>query len=294
MKAVTSSPVTAVSVVDVARPEPDVGQVLVRVTASGINPVDVDASRSGPWNRTLGWEAAGIVDAVGAGVDDIRPGDVVIGWTYWFSNGHGTQAQYVVLYASATARAPCAVDAAHAATLPLNGSTAWQVLAQLGIKAGESLLVIGAAGAIGGVAIDLATARGVEVRGIASPADAAFVTGRGAHFTARGDAAIDEVLAARPPGVDKVLATARIDDAWHRVIRPGGRFLSTVGQTFPGSDSGFLNAHPDASTLTALAQHVDQGEIRLRTAGRHTFGQAPTAYARAAAPGLRGRVVLIP
>lgn len=293
MQAVTSSPVTAVSVVDVPTPEPAAGQVLVRVAAAGINPVDVDASRSGPWNRILGWEAAGVVEAVGQGVDDLHPGVAVIGWTYWFSSGRGTQADYVVLEATGMTRAPRSVDAAHAATLPLNGSTSWQALAGLDVMAGESLLVIGAAGAIGGFAIDLAAARGAEVVGVASPGDADFVTGRGARFTARGDAALADVLSAFPSGVDKALATARIDDAWRRVIRPGGRFLSTVGQPLPGCDSGFLNAHPDASDLAALAEQVDKGELRLRLAEHHPFDQAPAAYAHAA-PGLRGRVVLTP
>ncbi|MEU3620487.1 NADP-dependent oxidoreductase [Streptomyces sp. NPDC006872] len=294
MKAVTSSPSTVVSVVDVPQPQPSAGQVLVRVAAAGINPIDVDTSRSGPRNRTLGWEAAGVVDAVGQGVRGFRPGDAVIGWTYWLSSGRGTQAEYVVLDASATAEAPRTIDAAHAATLPLNGSTAWQALAGLGITAGESLLVVGAAGSIGGFAIDLAVAQGAEVWGVASPADADFVAGLGARFVARGHTAVAEVRAACPLGVDKMLATARIDDAWRHVIRPGGRFLSTVGQSLPEVESGFLNAHPDASQLTALAAHVDRGELRVRTAEQQTFDQAATAYAHASAPGLRGRVVLTP
>ncbi|MEW2168160.1 NADP-dependent oxidoreductase [Streptomyces sp. NPDC007084] len=280
--------------VDAPVPEPAGGQLLVRVAAAGINRVDVEAARSGPWKRTLGWEAAGVVAVAGPGTHTFRPGDAVIGWTYWFSSGRGTQAEYVVLDASETAAAPVSVDAGEAATLPLNGATAWQALARTGAEPGESLLVIGAAGAIGGFAIDLATARGMTVWGVAAPTDAEFVGGRGAHFIGRGDTAVDQVRAACPSGVDAVLATAWVDQAWRAVLRPGGRFVSTVGQTLPGIDNEFLNAHPDAGELAELACLVDRGALRLRPADRFPLDQAATAYALADAPGKRGRVVLTP
>jgi NADPH:quinone reductase-like Zn-dependent oxidoreductase len=294
MKAVTSSRSAGVAVVDVQKPEPSAGQVLVRVTAAAITPGDVGVSRSGPWNRTLGWEAAGVIESVGQSVRDLRPGDAVMGWSYWLSSGRGAQAEYAVFDASATALRPRSADAAHASTLPLDGTTAWQALAELDAKPGESLLILGAAGSIGGFVLDLAVAQGLEVWGVASAGDGDFVTGLGAHFVARGDTAAGAVLGARPSGIDKALATAPVEDTWRRVIRPGGRFLSTVGQSMTGVDSGYLNAHPDAGQLTALAERVDRGELRLRVAGQHTFDDAAAAYAQAAAPGVRGRVVLTP
>jgi NADPH:quinone reductase-like Zn-dependent oxidoreductase len=266
----------------------------IQVTAAAIAPGDVGVIRSGPWGRTLGWDAAGVVDAAGPGVRDLGHGDEVMAWTYWSTSGRGTQAEYAIFDRSEVAKAPRTVGAVLASTLPLNGTTAWQALEELAAQSDESLLVLGAAGSIGGIVLDLARARGMEVWGVASPKDARFVSGLGAHFIERGQAAADELLAARLQGVDKVLATAPVDESWGRVIRPGGRFLSTVGQSMAGVDSGYLNAHIDAGQLAALAACVDRGEVRLRVAEEVLFDAAVTAYAHAARPGVRGRIVLTP
>ncbi|WP_125492461.1 NADP-dependent oxidoreductase [Streptomyces sp. WAC 04229] len=293
MRAVLSSGSAGVVVADVPWPEPGHHQVLVRVSAAGVNPVDVDAGRTGPFDRVLGWEAAGVAEAVGEDVRGVRVGDAVMGWTYWFSSGRGCQAQYCVLDASEVSAAPRQVDAAQAATVPLNGSTAWQALLELGVQPGESLLVMGAAGSIGGFAIDLAVGKGCEVWGVAAARDADFVGARGAHFVDRADA-LRGGGALPSGGVDAVLATAPVDEAWQTAVRPDGRFLSTVGQTLPRTACGFLNAHPDAGQLGELAQVVDSGELRTRVAQRYPLADAVVAYADAAAPAVRGRLVLTP
>ncbi|MFI5854755.1 NADP-dependent oxidoreductase [Streptomyces parvulus] len=280
-----------VVVADAVCPEPGRRQVLVLVKAAGINPVDVEAVRAGPFGRTLGWEAAGLVDAVGRDVRGLRPGDAVIGWTYWFASGRGTQAEYAVLDAAATVSAPRTLDAVRAATVPLNGTTAWQALVELGMEPGESLIVVGAAGSIGGFAVDLAVSRGCEVWGVAAARDAGFVTGRGARFADRDDEPGTATLGTR---FDAMLATAPVDGAWQSVLRPTGRFLSTVGQSLPDFGGRFLNAHPDAGALSGLAALVDRGELRTRVARRYPLVRAPEAYAEAASPGARGRVVLVP
>jgi NADPH:quinone reductase-like Zn-dependent oxidoreductase len=140
---------------EVSEPEPGPGEVLVRTVVTSINPVD-DKTREGaigegtpPLPMTLGWDLAGIV--VDGGDSGLRAGESVIAMSHRLSSGRGTWADLVMLPAHAVAAAPRSISLVEAAALPLPGLAAWQTLDWLALKAGERLLIAGAAGAVGGV-----------------------------------------------------------------------------------------------------------------------------------------------
>ncbi|MEV4256071.1 alcohol dehydrogenase catalytic domain-containing protein, partial [Spirillospora sp. NPDC049652] len=165
-------------VADVPEPLPGPGQVRIRIEAATVNPVDL-AARAGLLAALapdlplgLGLDAAGEIDALGAGVGRLAVGDKVIGLRDRLPVPTGAHAEAIVLDADAVVHAPRTLDAAHAATLPLNGLTALQGLDLLDLRPGGTVLITGAAGAVGGFAVELAALRGLRVVASASDADA--------------------------------------------------------------------------------------------------------------------------
>ncbi len=199
----------AVEIAEVPVPEPGARQVRIKVAAGALNPVDagVRAGFFGGAGKTLGlgWDAAGTVDAVGTAAA-WQVGDPVVALVPGVADPLGAHAEYVVVDTDAVAKAPATVDAVHAGTLPLNGLTAVQALDLLDLAPGASLLVTGAAGAVGGFAVQLAAHRGIEVTGHARAGDEELVRSLGAvHFTA-GPAEGASVV--EPGSVDAVLDAA--------------------------------------------------------------------------------------
>lgn len=151
-----------------ATPPPRPMQLRVRLAASSVNPIDLstlagrltDAGLMAPAERAgLGWDVAGTVTAVGAGVTTFRTGDEVVGLRDLLFAG-GAHADEVILHESAVAAAPTAVSLLEAATLPLNALTAARALDLAALDAGQTLLITGAAGGVGGFALELAALRG--------------------------------------------------------------------------------------------------------------------------------------
>jgi NADPH:quinone reductase len=202
-----------VRAVERPQPQPGPGQVRVRVRAATVNPVDrlvadgvlaaMTAHLALP--LVLGWDVAGEVDAVGAGTP-FTVGQRVAGVSPWFDGGVGTWAEEVVLDAGWLAPLPAGVDPVAAATLPLNGLTARQALDLLAPRAGDTLLVPGASGGVGGFAVQLAAARGVQAVAVASRGDDERVRGLGAtEVLSRTDDLSGAVRERHPQGVDAVL-----------------------------------------------------------------------------------------
>src|SRR5438034_8754642 len=184
-----------VELAQVPVPPPGPGQVRVRVAAATVNPVDV-AVREGHLTGAglipaapvygLGWDLAGTVDALGAGVTGYRIGEPVAGLYLHPDAPLGAQAEYVVVEADALATLPAGLDPVPAATVPLNALTADQALDLLGLPAGGTLLVTGAAGAVGQYATALGARRGLDVIGVAGADDEPAVRAAGARdFVAR-------------------------------------------------------------------------------------------------------------
>jgi NADPH:quinone reductase len=306
----------ALKTVEVDDPAPGPGQVRIRVAAAAVNPVDA-ATRSGalaaagrmpafgaPGSRPaigIGWDVAGTVDAVGAAATRFAAGDRVVGLRDRLDLPLGGYADLVVLDEDAVAAAPRSVDAAHAATLPLNGLTAAQCLDALGLPAGSSLLVTGAAGAVGGYAVELAADRGLHVVASAAAADEDLVRGLGAgSFVPRGAHLGDAVRALVPGGVDGAVDAALLSGAALDAVRGGGAFAAVNGGAAVPTPLRGITVHtvwiranvPDR--LAALVASVDAGRLTPRVAAELPLAEAAKAHSMLGAGGLRGRLVLAP
>ncbi|MQY35560.1 Narbonolide/10-deoxymethynolide synthase PikA2, modules 3 and 4 [Streptomyces sp. RB17] len=283
----------SVEIADVAVPEPGKRQVRIKVAAGALNPVDaaVRAGVFGGAGKTLGlgWDVAGTVDAVGAPAS-WEAGDPVVALVAGVADPLGAHAEYVVVDAEAVAAAPASVDAVHAGTLPLNGLTALQALDLLGLAPGDRLLVTGAAGAVGGFAVQLAAHRGIEVTGHARAGDEELVRSLGAaRFTADG---------AEPGSVDAVLDAAVLGEPALAWVRDGGAFVAVRDGALPEPERGVRMANVwvrgDGAQLAELVRLVDEGVLTLRVDRTYALEEAAKAHARLAEGGVRGRLVLVP
>ncbi|MFF7357819.1 MULTISPECIES: NADP-dependent oxidoreductase [Streptomyces] len=283
----------AVEIAEVPVPEPGARQVRIKVAASALNPVDaaVRAGFFGGAGKTLGlgWDVAGTVDAVGAPAA-WQVGDPVVALAPGVADPLGAHAEYVVVDAGAVAAAPASVDAVHAGTLPLNGLTALQALDLLDLAPGDSLLVTGAAGAVGGFAVQLAAHRGVEVTGHARAGDEELVRSLGAaHFTSEG---------VEPDRVDAVLDAAVLGAPALAWVRDGGAFVAVRDGVLPEAERGVrmenVWVRADGVQLDELVRLVDKGVLTLRVAEAYALEDAAEAHARLAEGGVRGRLVLAP
>ncbi|MER5949382.1 NADP-dependent oxidoreductase [Streptomyces sp. NPDC001904] len=283
----------AVEIVDVERPEPGAGQIRIKVAAAALNPVDAGV-RSGAFGGAgqrlgLGWDVAGTVDAVGEATG-WRVGDEVIAVHHGPVKQLGTHAEYVVVDAGAAAAAPASVDPAHAASIPVNALMAAQTLDRLALEPGQSLLITGAAGAVGGYAIQLAAHRGIEVTAYASGADEELTRSFGATaFVARGTT---------PDPVDGVLDAAFIGAEALGWVRDGGAYVGVIPGAEPAPERGVrtssVEVTADGTQLAALARLTDEGVLTARVAETFPLTDAAKAHARLAEGGVRGRLVLVP
>ncbi|MBW5481270.1 NADP-dependent oxidoreductase [Streptomyces bambusae] len=281
-------------VTEVAVPEPAAGQLRIRVRAAGVNPVD-GAVRAGIFGGDaplgFGWDVAGDVDAVGEGVTGWTVGQRVVGLHYgpFKAVGTGTHAEYVVLDAAAVAPAPASAGAEEAAVLPLSGLTAARALDLLELPAGASVLVTGAAGVVGGFAVQLAAAAGLVVTALAGAEDEALVRELGAaEFVARGGAP------AAP--VDGVLDAAVLGEEALGFVRDGGAYVGLRPGSAPASVRGIRMAEQevaaDGEHLARLSALVDAGDLTLRVGPTYPLEEAAAAHATLTKSGVRGRIVL--
>ncbi|MDT7843124.1 NADP-dependent oxidoreductase [Streptomyces justiciae] len=196
------------ALVEVDRPVPGPGQILVAVRVAGVNPVDWKL-RTGYRRPTdsgepvfpavLGSEVSGVVEEIGADVDGFAVGDAVFGNT-----AAGGYAEYALLPAALTAHKPAGLSFADAATLPVAAATAYDGVRQLDLPSGSTLLVTGAGGGVGSAAAQIARADGVRVLALASEGKKDFVESLGAVHVASGPGWTERAAAAAPDGVDGV------------------------------------------------------------------------------------------
>lgn len=282
-----------IEVVRVPVPQPGAGQVRVRVRAAGLNPVD-GAVRAGVFGGEgqrlgFGWDVAGEIDELGADVDGWAVSDRVVGLHYGPVKPLGTHAEYAVLDASALAPAPASVDQVTAAALPLSGLTAARAVDLLELPAGATVLVTGAAGAVGGLAVQLAARVGYVVTALAGADDEELVRSLGAaHFVPRGGAPAT--------AVDGVVDTAVLGGPALAFVRDGGSYVGLIPHAAPAAERGVRvveqEVAADGAHLARLVSLVDAGELTLRVARTFPLAEAPKAHAHLADPGTRGRIVL--
>jgi NADPH2:quinone reductase len=292
-----------IEIVDVPVPEPAPGQVLVKVAAAAVNPVDI-ATRTGrlyqaglmtPKAQTgLGWDVAGTIAAPTPGYE---VGDQVIGITDRLDLPLGTYAEYVTL--DTVAPAPINLSPVEAATLPLNGLTALQALELLALPAGSTLVITGAAGAVGGFALELAVHSDLRVAAVANPNDFPWLRARGAQWLIPRDTDLaKEVRTQIPGGADAAIDAAALGIPTLNAVKNRGTLISIS----PGATPTPLRAttihnlwiSADPHQLTHLATLANEGKITARVAETYPLEKAELAHERLAAGSLRGRLVLVP
>ncbi|PGH42147.1 alcohol dehydrogenase [Micromonospora sp. WMMA1996] len=286
-------------------PTPPVGPdtVLVRVRAAGVNPVDWKV-REGhlagafPSHFPLvpGWDAAGVVEAVGPAVAGFAVGDEVIGYVRRDDVQHGTYAELVPAPERCLADKPVRASWPEAAGLPLAGLTAYQALQLARTGAGDTVLVHGASGGVGHLAVQVARALGADrVIGTASEANHDFVRSLGAEPVAYGDGLRDRVRAVAPDGVDVVLdlfGGDALDVSAELIARPA-RMISTADPEHVTRLCGtYLFVKPSAADLAVLAGLVDAGRLTVHVARTLPLAEAAEAHRLVEAGHVRGKVVL--
>lgn len=302
MKAVTFSEYgdpEVLRVADVEEPHPGTGQVRVAVRAAGVNPVDWKV-RSGAVRDVMpvsfpvidGREAAGVVDEVGPEVTGVAVGDEVFG----FAVG-GAAAERAIL--DDFARKPASLSWEQAAGLPVAAETSVRVFTVLGgVNEGQTLVINGAAGGVGAVAVQLARARGARVIGTASEPNHEFLRSLGAEPTAYGEGLVERVRALAPGGVDLAFDTAGKggvadlitltgDPARVATIADFGAAALGVKVT-GGGDSRATEALDEAAAL------IEAGRLFVPIARTYSFTDASDAHRVSQDGHVRGKLILIP
>ena len=281
--------------VDVEVPQPGPGQVRVRVRAAGVNALD-GKIRSGALQAVFptplpvipGYEVSGTVDAVGPGVTDVSVGHDVVGWS-----DTGAYAEFAL--ATTVAQKPAELDWERAVALPVAGEAAERVLRLLAVESGETLLVHGAAGAVGTIVVQLAAARGVRVIGTAGPGNQDYVASLGATATLYGDGLVERVQALAPDGVDAVLDVAGKGALEDSITLRGGTDRIVTLADFGAHQLGitFSNGATERSAerLAALAQDAATGKL-VTTVTAYPLTQAATAQQVSDTGHIRGKLVL--
>jgi NADPH:quinone reductase-like Zn-dependent oxidoreductase len=290
------------TIVDAPEPQPIPTEVLVRVKAIGLNPLDARL-RAGEFPVqppfTLGWDISGVVEKA-PHTWRLRPGDEVFGMPLFprMANGY---AELVSAPALHLARKPAALSHVEAAALPSVGLTAWQGLVDLaGVTAGDRVLVHGGGGGVGHVAIQIAKALGAHVITTASGSKREFVEALGADEVI-DYTAVDFTEAARD--IDVVLDTigGRTVERSLEVLRPGGHLLTAVadddaelaaryeaaGMRFSG-----IVADPDPVGLRGLVELVEQGKLRVHVQETFPFERVVDAHRALESGHLQGKLVL--
>lgn len=313
---------------DVTAPSPRAGEILVRVRAAGLNPVDyktrggaLKVVRSYPLPAVMGNEFAGVVESVGAGVEHFAKGDHVFARTD--KDAMGAFADYAVVHQDHTARMPTSLDFVSAAAVPLAALTALQALRdELHLSAGQRVFIPGGAGGVGTFAIQIAKQLGAHVATTASPRGEALVTRLGA------DVVIDytrERFEDQLSGYDcafDLVGGETLSRLWS-VVKPGGRVVSIAGMPEPvtarkdlgrglglatlfwfaslttrlraaryGSTYRYLFMHPSGTDLAYLASLIDTKALEVVIDRVFPFAEAKEAIAYLETGHAKGKVVL--
>jgi NADPH:quinone reductase-like Zn-dependent oxidoreductase len=302
-------PTTRPAVENVPVPSPAAGELLIRVSSASLNPVDWKIATGsfrllvkGGLPRTMGSDFSGQVAAIGPGVEGWSVGDPVMGFVDPFERVQGTFAEFVPVPARFVYRRPPAIDDRVGAALPCVGVTAVALcdLAQVG--RGSQVLVNGASGGVGHLAVQIAKARGARVTAVASGARREFVTTLGA------DAFVDYRTTPAgewPVGFDAVLdCVPNLPRRTHSgLLRRGGHYASTLPHAATYTIDPFLNRlgrlvrravmlQPSEPAMRELVQYVEQGRLRCEIAGDYALEDTDRAIAESRAGHVAGKLII--
>ena len=287
-----------VRIVDIERPEPKAGEILVKVHAAGVNPIDWKI-RGGAGQRLgmtlpihMGGELVGTVEMLGAGVDGFAQGEAIFGMVHT-----GAFAEYVVAKAADMVRVPSNLDVVQSAALPLAGSTAWQaIFDEAGLTGGQRLLITNSLGGVGSLAVQFAKAKGAHVTAVASARNEAFVRSLGADdFIDYTSQPFEQVARA----VDVVFDTmgGETFQRAFQTLRKGGFMVTVVA--FPSDEAarhgvGVTRSFtvPSARNLTAIRELVEAGKVTPHVDTVLPLVEVRQALALSESGRTRGKIVL--
>jgi NADPH:quinone reductase-like Zn-dependent oxidoreductase len=293
--------IEVLKVVDVPRPVPGAGQVLVQVKAAGINPGEAkirEGLMHARWPSTFpsgeGSDLAGIVAETGPGVTGVSAGDEVIGWT----DNRASQAEYVVVEAQHLTAKPAGVPWEVAGALFVAGATAWAAVRAVSLTEGDTVVVAGATGGVGSLAVQLARRAGATVLGLTSEAHFQWLAGHGVIPVAYGDGVADRIRQAASKvdafidtfGADYVQLALELGVEPSRIDTIANfEAVARYGVKAEGSAAG-----SSASVLAELAALIAAGELEVPIAATFPLDRVQDAYRRLAEGHLVGKIVLLP
>jgi NADPH:quinone reductase-like Zn-dependent oxidoreductase len=294
--------IDVLQVVEIDRPVPGPEQVVVRMKAAGINPGEA-AIREGvfakQWPATFpsgqGSDLAGIVEAVGNAVRNVAVGDEVIGFTH----NRASHAELVVVEADNLISRPTHVSWEQAGALFVAGTTAYAAVHAVSLKAGDTVVISGAAGGVGSIAVQLAKIRGAKVIGLASAANHTWLADHGAIPVAYGEGVADRIRAASGGNVDAFIDTfgsGYVDLALELGVAPDR--IDTIIDFAVAAKYGVKtegnSAAANAKVLAELASLIDAGRLEIPIAKVYHLAEIREAYQDLARRRTRGKIVLVP
>ncbi len=289
-------------VVEVDRPVPGPEQVIVRIKAAGINPGEI-AIREGAfdkqWPATFpsgqGSDLAGVVEEVGSAVRNVRVNDEVLG----FSNDRSSQAELVIVDADHLVHRPAHVPWEQAGALFVAGTTAYAAVQAVSLKAGDTVVVSGAAGGVGSIAVQLARNAGAKVIGLAGTANHAWLTNHGVVPIAYGDGVAERIRAASGGRVDAFIDTfggGYVVLALELGVTPDriDTIIDFAAAAKYGVKTAGSSAAANATVLGELAGLIDTGRLEIPIAKVYPLDAVRDAYQDLARRHTHGKIVLVP
>lgn len=298
-------------VAEIPKPEPDEGEVLIRIKAAGVNPVDYKI-RSGLYQgrmpielpAILGWDVAGIVEKNGFGASRFDPGEEVFAYTRRKVIKNGTYAEYMVLPESFLAYKPKSLSFEEAAAIPLAGLTAYQSLLQKGkLMKNETVLILGATGGVGSFAIQIAKNVGAKVVAVASKKNVSYAISLGADdFIDYTSGNLSEEIAQRyPDKFDLVFDCVGKDtlEKAYQYVHHGGRLVSILGQVnqeLAEKHKVLFSYHfvePNVKNLNQITSWIGEGKFKVHVDQKLPLDEAAKAHELIESGHTTGKIVLV-
>lgn len=307
----------ALEMIELPTTEPKPNELRVAVKAVGVNPVDWKMRQSGPLRFAarligppppvaVGVDFAGVVDAVGAQIKNVKVGDAVVGGTDFSKGQRGSYADTVFVREPQVCVLPKGFDLDVAGALPVIGVTAWMSLVEIGkLQAGQKALVLGASGGVGQLCVQIARhVRDAFVVGVCSGKNVDLVRGLGANVVVDYGAG-DPLTQAKEHGPYQVIVDcvgSYKGSICRSLLQPGGRHVIVAGDTFasqlnfivPPFTSKMVLARANTQRLQPLVDAIAKGQVKVNIAERLPLAEAEKAHQLSAGGRMTGKIVLHP
>ena len=301
----------AIKIGELNKPEPGEGEVLVRIKSAGVNPVDSaiihgmlkDAFPS-DFPLIPGWDMAGIIEKRGHGARRFKEGDKVYAYARRPKIQHGTFAEFIALPESYVAKAPEKISLENAGGIPLVGLTAYQSLFDAGkLREGQTVLILGASGGVGTIAIQLAKSVGAKVIGVASKNNHNYMQKLGADETIDyNDYHVGEAAKEiEPEGVDLIFHCSRGESLKQameaNILKSDGHLVSITNRNPDISEDinfQYVFVEPNASQLQHIQELADEGKIQVPVSETFKLDKASEALEKIESLHTRGKLIITP